>query len=141
MKVWTVNGGEDYSMAAPNFTVAAAAALLIGEGGVTCKNGSDFMPFLTWGLRDAWTRKQFGKGIDEFLSDVKKNSPEMLAEALESILPGSPEQRDAMIKMAGSGDPETIASRLDSITAKSIILDTNYRQVARRCAASLRSAP
>lgn len=140
MKIWTLNSGEEYSMAAPNFTVAAAAALLVGEGGVTCKQGSDFLPFLTWALRDVWTRKTFGKGIDAFLADVKSDSPEILIDALESILPGAPEQREAMIRMAGTGDPQTIAARLDELSGKAIILDTNYRAIARRLAADLRKS-
>lgn len=141
MRTWTLNAGEEYSMVAPNFTIAAAAALILGEGGVTCKDGDDFLPFLTWGLRDAWTRKKFGKGIDEFLAGVKQESTEALIEALESVLPGDTGQRESLIKMAGAGDRITIAARLDAITAKTIILDTDYRQLARRHAAELRGSP
>jgi hypothetical protein len=88
-----INPSDPYTLESDDFAVACLATLLIGEGRFALHAVGDQqqrMPIFLFGNPDGWLIQTFGKSLETFL---EQTPPEALAACLDSVLIGSPQDR------------------------------------------------
>lgn len=110
MLAWEIiNPSDKYTITAPTFAAAAAAALLIGEGKLALEPEHDEgqrMPLFLFGGHEEFIAEHFGGDLVRWIDDHKSE----VADALDSVLLGGLGRRaDYDAAVAAIDDPEKLA--------------------------------
>jgi hypothetical protein len=91
-----INPSDPYHFEAPDLEIATVVTFILGEGrGAAHQVDAEDedkqlkVPIFLFGGAEKWVQEQFGKPLEEFFEDVKKNRRQELIQSLESVTIGS----------------------------------------------------
>ncbi|MDD3040815.1 hypothetical protein [Bacteroides sp.] len=86
---------DNYTLESDDFKMACIAVLMLGKGHYALDeiDGEHHMPIFLFGGHDEWFKNQFGSTVPEFLELNKSEDWLKIAECLDSVMIGGPNER------------------------------------------------
>lgn len=110
------NPSDPYTLKTDRWDLACLAALCLGSGryGLDEHSGERKMPIFLLGGSEEWVKQEFGVSMDDFFAERVGHD---LADVLDSVMIGSPQDResteDAVSRMSPEDAAEWLKTRHD----------------------------